>query len=59
MLDRLAPLSRWIHDQLFDGPSQSLCARAWEHRHKRAGAVWCLIFGKAHCKAAYEYWRGQ
>lgn len=59
MLDRLAFLSRWIHDRIFDGPSQSLCARAWDKRHTRAGAAWVFIFGRNHCEAAFRHWRGR
>ena len=50
-------ISRTIHDMLFDGPSQTLCARAWEHRHTRAGAIWIAIFGRDHCREAFLYWR--
>jgi len=50
-------ISRAIHDTLFDGPSQTLCARAWEHRHHRAWRLWVLIFGANHCREAHAFWR--
>jgi hypothetical protein len=50
-------VSRRIHDVLFDGPSQTLCARAWENRQHRAWRMWVFVFGANHCREAHAHWR--
>lgn len=56
----LSDLSRLVHDALFSGPSQSLCARAWERRSASVfWAAWVRVFGARHCRASWEWWRGR
>jgi hypothetical protein len=51
--------SQQIHDALWPhGPSQSLCARAWEHRDDHwLWSVWVVVFTARHCRAAYQHHR--
>lgn len=54
----LSDLSRIAHDVLFPGPSQSLCARAWQHRQASSfWAIWVRVFTARHCEASHRYYR--
>jgi hypothetical protein len=56
----VSDLSRIIHDAIFPGPSQSLCARAHAmHRTSTFWAVWRRVFGPRHCERSFNYHRSR
>jgi len=53
------PVSRILHDRLFDDVSQSLCSRGWWLRDRHPfWRGWVRFFGPAHCRAAFLYHHG-
>lgn len=48
-------LSRIAHDAIWRDKSQSLCARAYEHRGHWLGCLWVRAFGERHCRASWLY----
>lgn len=52
-------VSLWLHRKLWPKhPMMSLCARAHLYHHiSWFWSAWRIVFGKHHCKRAYEYWR--
>ncbi len=48
-------LSRIAHDAIWRDKSQSLCARAYEHRDHWFWRLWVRAFGERHCRASWLY----
>ena len=52
-------LSRVANNCLFDGPSESLCSRAWRLRgQSKFWMCWVRVFGRIHCAKSFREYHG-
>jgi hypothetical protein len=57
MFQRITVVSRWLHDLIWSGKSQSLCSRAWHRQGESAfWRAWVIVFGKKHCERSWRWW---